>query len=104
MSFLRRAAPALVLALGVMSGGCETGTLSSLGPALTDQSPLSNDVRIALQEAPETANLGILVKTLDSGRVRLSGSVPNDGVRNRAEQVAAAVPGVLGVVNTLQLR
>jgi len=104
MPSIRIAGLALGLLLGALAGGCETGSLSSLGPALTDQSPLSNEVRIALQDAPETANLGILVKTLDSGRIRLSGSVPNDATRNRAEQVAASVPGVQGVVNTLQLR
>jgi len=99
----------LVVAMAIGAGtgtlaGCETGSLADVGVTLSDESPLADDVRAALRASSETLNANILVKALDGGKVRLSGLMNNEALIHTAEQIARDVPGVTGVVNTLQVR
>lgn len=55
----------------------------------------------ALAEDSLTARLALRVGALNA-IVHLAGEVPNLDLRARAEQVAAAVPGVRGVVNRIE--
>ena len=100
----RRAALALLCVGALALAGCESVPLSDVGPALSDDEPLSRAVRAALDAAPETLNQPIDVRTLDAGVVRLSGNVGTDAVRVRAAQIAEGVAGVERVVNTLFVR
>jgi len=102
-----RTAPAALAFLLVLTGGlagCQTGSLSEAFVPLSDASPLSNDVRAALRASPETMHSNILVKSVGEGRVRLSGALNSESLVNTAEQIARQVPGVTGVINTLQIR
>jgi len=96
--------PSALLVSSLLLGGCETGSLGDVGVPLSDESPLSDRVRAALEASPRTMHSGILVKSLGEGRVRLSGQVDTPALVHTAEQIAGAVPGVAGVVNTLYLR
>ena len=77
---------------------------ASIGPTLSDDTPLSRAVRDALDAAPETVNERISVKTLSAGVVRLSGNVDQEITRTFASQVAERVAGVERVVNTIFIR
>ena len=101
----RRACLAL-LSVGVLAlvSGCETLEVPAIGPTLSDDAPLSQAVRDALDAAPETTNERISVKTLNAGVVRLSGNVDQDITRTFAAQTAERVPGVQRVVNTIFIR
>ena len=101
---VRRAALALLAAAPLAFAGCENVPLSDIGPALSDDAPLSEAVRDALASDPETLNQRIFVRAASADTVRLSGSVDTDATRQRAEQVAQRVPGVRSVINTLQIR
>jgi len=92
------------LAASLLLGGCETGSLRDIGVPLSDESPISDRVRAALEDSPETMNSNILVKSLGEGRVRLSGLVNTPALGHTAELIARSVPGVAGVVNTLMVR
>ncbi len=81
--------------------GCEGFDPGSIGPALSDDAPLSVAVREALNSRPETMNQLIHVKTLEPGVVRLSGTVDTDIARQFAQNIAIDVPGVTNVVNTI---
>jgi cytidylate kinase len=59
-------------------------------------------VRVALKEDAATRDIDITIEAAQ-GRVALSGIVVTAEERTRAEEVAAAVPGVTGVENRLRL-
>lgn len=69
----------------------------------TDDAPLSLAVVEALLANPETSQLHLTVSNPSDGKVRLQGTVTNNGLRVAAEQVAANVDGVRSVINTLYL-
>lgn len=103
-AFARTAGPVLCCAGTLLLAGCENLQIPQIGPALTDEQPLSNAVRDALGANPETMHQQIDVKTLDVDLVRLSGSVDTEATRQTAEAIAQAVPGVRSVVNTMFIR
>lgn len=65
-----------------------------------DDAALSAQVSAALARDPQLSALTIDVDT-KAGRVRLSGPAPSPEARDRATQLAAAVPGVRSVDNLL---
>jgi len=100
---VRRRVAVLGLCLPLLAlVGCANNTSGiTFGEPLVDDSALSAKVRVALEESPLTANQGIMVSTRPNGIIRLSGIVDTDLVSGNAEQIAARVEGVNGVVNTL---
>ena len=103
---IARACVAALVLLGAAGslGGCETVPLSDIGPALSDEHPLSVKVLATLDAAPETMHQNISVKTVGPGTVRLSGTVDTETTRTFAAQNAERVPGVENVINTLFIR
>ena len=100
----RRRAVTLAILAPLLVGGCENVRLDELLPAREDDAPLSREVGAALDANPEVGRFSIAVKSLDEDTVRLSGRVDTAAQKATAERVAAQVPGVRSVVNTLFLR
>ena len=100
----RRGAALALLLPGLLLSGCENVSLGELTPALEDDSPLADAVRAKLDVTPQLAGHVIRVKSLDGETIRLSGIVQSDAQRSTAGRVAADVPGVRSVVNSLFLR
>jgi len=79
-------------------------TLFAMGCAATqpivarDDTTITNDVRARIAADTTLTTSGIKVDT-KNGVVQLTGSVPNDDMRNAAERVAVATPGVRSVDN-----
>ena len=96
----------LCLPLFAFSGCANEAGLGEFGfeTNLDDDAALSVKVRAALAESAETAGVRILVTTRNDDFVRLSGFVRTQRVYEAAEQVALAVDGVSGVVNTLTVQ
>lgn len=65
-----------------------------------DDAAISAQVSAALAQDPQLSALSIDVDTV-AGRVRLTGTAPSAEARDRATQLAAAVPGVQSVDNLL---
>lgn len=61
------------------------------------------DVERALAEAPELADISILVHVTSLRRARLRGIVGNESTRILAEIIAAGVDGISGVDNGLRI-
>ncbi|WP_085314255.1 BON domain-containing protein [Derxia lacustris] len=64
---------------------------------------ITAEVKTALARAPEVAAHEIKVDT-DNGRVKLEGEVDSIAIRTKAEQLAAATPGVRSVDSQLVVR
>lgn len=62
---------------------------------------LRNAVLETLETDPQTRRLDLRVGTLNA-IVHLAGEAPNLEIRERAERLAATVPGVRGVVNRIE--
>lgn len=68
-----------------------------------DDSVLTARVKLALLDAPDVSAMDIGVRT-HRGVVQLSGFVDGARLVRRAEEIAARVPGVVEVRNTLQVK
>lgn len=73
----------------------------NFGGATNDSAPLSERVRQALRNNPETATLRIQISEVSEDSVKLSGFVNNDAISHQIERVAGEVEGVRFVVNSL---
>ena len=76
----------------------------NVGGPVNDDAPLSDRVREALRNSPETAILRIQVSQLSEDSVKLSGYVDNDATMHEAERIAGGVDGVRFVVNAINIR
>ena len=69
-------------------------------PAANDDATLQTKIDKAFADDPAVSAV-VIDATVVNGRVRLSGTVNSDAVRQRAERLAYAVKGVLGVDNKI---
>ncbi len=97
--FSRYISPSLVLAGALSLGG--VGLAQNKAGSAPDTQIEANVLK-SLASAPELANQSISTTTV-SGTVTLSGSVRDEGLRQKAEQLAATAPGVKKVVDELTL-
>ena len=84
------------------SASAPTGSSESLGQHISDGT-VTTKVKAALMTAKDVKSTHIHVKTR-RGIVWLTGSVPTDDDKTRAEQVAAGVTGVHEVKNRLKIK
>ena len=71
--------------------------------ALTDDTVITTKVKAALSQDPGTAALAIGVETFIGG-VQLSGSVDSVDKKQRAQDIAERVDGVIAVDNALSVK
>jgi osmotically-inducible protein OsmY len=76
--------------------------LGNVGEKLRE-TKVAGQVKAAVELNRDLAPYPISVSAPEPGVVTLTGSVPRDDLRRRAEEVAAAVPDVRRVVNQLQV-
>ena len=96
-----RAALTALVATAGLAAACATAPQRSAAQASAD-SAIADQVRLALNE-DRTYYFRHVVVTSDDGVARLSGYVWNTPAINRAEQLASSVPGVVRVVDALEL-
>ncbi|HXE58951.1 MAG TPA: BON domain-containing protein [Gemmatimonadales bacterium] len=65
---------------------------------------LAAAARVALEQVPELAALGLEVRRVSRGVVELHGWVPSRALRARAARAVLAVPGVETIINNLLVR
>ena len=75
-------------------------TTAPAAPAASDDSTLQQRIDKSFADDPAVAAAAINA-TVVNGRVRLSGTVSSDAVKQRAERLAYAIKGVLGVDNKI---
>jgi osmotically-inducible protein OsmY len=68
-----------------------------------DDTAITAGVKAGLAGDPDLKTLDIRVETKD-GRTSLHGSAPNAAARDRAQQIASAVTGVISVDNQLAIK
>ena len=97
-----------VLALGL--AGCRTTEYTQTGTEYTHPATqryadrqLALDVADDLRKAPDSTFPNVAVSA-NHGRVLLRGFVSNEALKAEAGQIAAQVPGVTEVVNSLAVR
>ena len=73
---------------------------SSAPPPANDDATLQTKIDKAFADDPAVST-AVIDATVVNGRVRLSGTVNSDAVKQRAERLAYAVKGVLGVDNKI---
>ena len=101
-------APQTVPAPVIIQAPPTTGTTTPAAPpASTAPPPAGNDdatLQTKIDKAfadDTTVSAAVIDATVVGGRVRLSGTVNSDAVKQRAERLAYAVKGVLGVDNKI---
>jgi hypothetical protein len=77
-----------------------TATAPPATPAASDDATLQTKIDRAFADDPAVST-AVIDATVVNGRVRLSGTVNSDAVKQRAERLAYAVKGVLGVDNKI---
>ena len=77
-----------------------TAPPASAAPPANDDATLQTKIDKAFADDP-TVSTAVIDATVVNGRVRLSGTVNSDAVKQRAERLAYAVKGVLGVDNKI---
>ncbi|MDP3844753.1 MAG: BON domain-containing protein [Oxalobacteraceae bacterium] len=92
-------------ASGPMGAAEDTGVSGAVGAtsAYADDAMITTMVKTALIEDKQVKSLKISVTT-EQGVVKMSGTVPNAEVGNRALQLATTVQGVKGVKNDLKVK
>jgi hypothetical protein len=75
-------------------------TAPPAAPPASDDATLQTKIDKAFADDP-TVSTAVIDATVVNGRVRLSGTVCSDAVKQRAERLAYAVKGVLGVDNKI---
>jgi hypothetical protein len=85
-----------------LSTGCAVTQGRQTAKAYAKDREISTRIKTALYADPVAKGTQVDVQTLN-GVVQLSGFVDSEQARNRAEQIAASVPGVLKVYNNLIL-
>ena len=79
-----------------------TAPPASTAPPANDDATLQTKIDKAFADDP-AVSAAVIDATVVNGRVRLSGTVHSDAVKQRAERLAYAVKGVLGVDNKIQV-
>lgn len=77
-----------------------TTTAPPAAPAASDDATLQTKLDKAFADDP-TVSTAVIDATIVNGRVRLSGTVNSDAVKQRAERLAYAIKGVLAVDNKI---
>ena len=77
-----------------------TATAAPAAPAPSDDAALQQRIDKSFADDPAVA-AATIDATVVNGRVKLSGTVSSDAVKQRAERLAYAVKGVLGVDNRI---
>ncbi|MFL6332232.1 MAG: BON domain-containing protein [Pyrinomonadaceae bacterium] len=77
-----------------------TAPPASTAPPAHDDASLQTKIDKAFADDPAVST-AVIDATVVNGRVRLSGTVNSDAVKQRAERLAYAVKGVLGVDNKI---
>ncbi|MET0650421.1 MAG: BON domain-containing protein [Pyrinomonadaceae bacterium] len=77
-----------------------TSTAPPAAPSASDDATLQTKIDKAFADDP-AVSAAVVNATVVNGRVVLSGSVNSDAVKQRAERLAYAVKGVLGVDNKI---
>ena len=93
----------LVCVLGGVLVGCAGTTKQESTGEYIDDTVLTSRVKSALLNDPNVSGLAVNVETF-KGIVQLSGFVKTVAERNRAVQLARAVPGVRQVKNDILIR
>jgi len=94
---------AMIALAAFYSSGCSVATgQSTMGEAI-DDSTITTRVKARFAEAKDVAATRISVETL-KGVVQLSGFATSESERVRAAQIAAAVPGVKQVQNSIAVK
>ena len=75
-------------------------TAPTAAPPANDDATLQTTIDKAFADDP-AVSAAVIDATVVNGRVRLSGTVNSDAVKQRAERLAYAVKGVLGVDNKI---
>lgn len=88
---------------GAASAGAASAPGAGATSAYADDAMITTMVKAALVEDKQVQSLKISVST-EKGVVKMSGTVPNADVGNRALQLAAGVQGVKDVKNELKLK
>lgn len=89
----------LALALGGLQGCAVTSGQSSVGQYV-DDATITTRVKARMAEDPTVAAMRIKVETL-KGEVQLSGFATSQAEKDKAGAIAAAVPDVKGVRNSI---
>ncbi len=95
----------LVLLAGLLAlalAGCAADTKERAGEYF-DDTTITTKVKTKLFDDPQTSGFAITVKTY-KGTVQLSGFVNSDKEKDRAGELAKAVPGVKDVKNDLIIK
>ena len=100
-SVLRKGARALVVVLAVAAGAC--ATVPQKSPEQTAVDAATADRVYSALNADENYYYRHVNVGVDDGVVRLSGYVWDTAAMYRAKQLAGEVPGVLRVVNQMEL-
>lgn len=94
---------AMIAVVAVYSSGCSVASgQSSMGDVI-DDSTITTRVKTRFAESKDVAATRISVETL-KGVVQLSGFAVSEAERVRAAQIAAAVPGVKQVQNSITVK
>ncbi|MFB9886013.1 BON domain-containing protein [Balneatrix alpica] len=94
---------ALLSAGALVSTGCSVVREQQTVGSYIDDATLTTRVKARFAEDKTVSALAIKVETLE-GVVQLSGFAKTEAERQRARQLAQAVPGVKGVQNDILLR
>ena len=90
-----------MLGVALMLGGGLVGCASDRpASAVMDDTAITTKVKTAFAADPDVSALRVSVKTVN-GRVNLTGQVKNQTEKQKAEQVARGVSGVMSVNNEL---
>ncbi len=89
----------IVCLLSLSLAGCAADTKERAGEYF-DDTTITTKVKTKLFDDPQTSGFAITVKTY-KGTVQLSGFVTSDKEKDRAGELAKAVPGVKDVKNDL---
>ena len=99
---MRLSKSAVVLTIVLLLGaGCRSTTGESVGQNI-DDATITTQVKAKLA-SEKASNLTRVSVATANGRVSLTGIVPTQAERARAEQLAREVKGVQGVANNLQI-
>jgi osmotically-inducible protein OsmY len=94
---------AMLACSSLVVGGCAIGSGQSTTGEYIDDATITTRVKTRFVEADSVAASRIQVETL-KGVVQLSGFAVSEAERQRAAQIAAAVPGVKQVQNSIAIR
>ena len=103
MNFARTIAFAAITGVTVLTSvGCSVAREQQTLGSYVDDAGITTKVNAGLAQDPDLSAIKIDVDTR-AGVVTLNGPVKSEQARDRASQIAQAVPGVTSVVNNLTI-